>query len=115
MNARRRKSGSRANSPGQEGRIAPTERARLLSSLEMAEAMVRHDVGRETFVAFRDELGVFVRRAEGNIVRLADVYQTFEGCVVTHNHPNDTAFTPEDIGTACAGKVVKIRAVSNRY
>jgi hypothetical protein len=93
-------------------RIPKLERARLLSSLEVAESMIRGDVGRETLVAFKDGAGTFVRRASGNVIDISDVYLSLRGCVVTHNHPGGTSFSMADIATTMAGSFAEFRAVA---
>lgn len=101
--------------PYKEISIPSKEKRELLSSLVKAESMIRNHRGQETVVVFCDALGVFARRAEGYTVRLYDVFRSFEGCIFTHNHPSGHSFSPEDVGTACAGKMQELRAVSTQY
>ena len=100
--------------------IPPKEKKALLSSLIVAEGMIRNDVGRETVVVFdREGKGFLVKRSQGMSVDIEKEIRNhpdrFEGATLTHNHPNSAAFSGRDALTAGLAKLREIRAVSRLY
>lgn len=92
----------------------------ILKSLSDAEGLIRHDRNRETFVAFNSTgKGVFVKREAGLSVdigkNIRDYPALFEGATLTHNHPNSSAFSREDVETTCLANAAEIRIAGTLY